>query len=173
MNAFLNLADRLSRLAETLAVVMIFGYCALMLAEVVARSQAQSLSYSWEFSQYAMAGVFALAAGPAIRSSTHVRITVLPDYLPKPFEKWLDIIANFVSLVIVALIIWAMWVKVGTSFERNIMATTVTRTPLWIPQIFVLWGFAQLWIDLLARLIRRSTDQTYEWRHADADLSDV
>jgi len=173
MSGFLILADRLSRLAETLAVVMIFGYCALMLAEVVARSQAQSLSYSWEFSQYAMAAIFALASGPAIRSATHVRISLLSEHLPVRLEKWLDIIANAVSIIIVALIVWAMWVKVGTSIERNIVATTVTRTPLWIPQLFVLWGFAQLLIDLLARLVRRCTDQRYEWQQIDSDLYDV
>jgi len=66
-----------------------------------------------------------------------------------------------------------MWTKVMTSFDRNILATSVSKTPLWIPQAFVLWGFAQLWLDLLARLIRRVTDQQFEWRNADAEVADV
>jgi len=169
MKRFLQITDGLSRLAETLAVLLIFGYCVLMLAEVVARSQARSLSYSWEFSQYAMAGIFALAAGPAIRSATHVRITLLTDYLPARLAKQMDIAANLVALFITALIVWAMWVKVGKSFDRNIVATTVTKTPLWMPQLLVLWGFAQLWLDLAARLVRRVSNKPFEWRQADAD----
>jgi TRAP-type C4-dicarboxylate transport system permease small subunit len=175
MNLFLTLNDRLSRFAETCAVVLIFGYCILMLTEVVARSQASSLSFTWEFSQYSMAAIFALASGPAVRTGVHVRISLLSEALPGAARLWLDVLANFVALVIVALIVSALWTKVNTSFERNILATSVTKTPLWIPQIVVLWGCAQLWLDMLARLIRRTTGRAYEWRKADAapDGADV
>lgn len=170
MIQFLTLNDRLSRFAETCAVVLIFGYCALMLTEVVARSQASSLSFTWEFSQYSMAAIFALASGPAIRAGVHVRISLLSGILPMGARKWLDVLANIVALAIVALIVSALWTKVSTSFERNILATSVTKSPLWIPQAIVLWGFVQLWLDLLARLIRRATDRPCEWRKADADM---
>ena len=168
----LKFIDRLSRLAETAAVVLIFGYCALMLVEVVARAQAQSFSFTWEFSQYAMAAVFALAAGPAIRTGVHVRIALLSDLLPDVARKWLDCFATLLALGIVAMLVQAMWVKSGTSLERNILATSVTKTPLWIPQAFVLWGLIQLWLDLLARLVRRVSNRDYEWRTADAEPAD-
>ena len=173
MDRILSTIDRLSRFAETTAVALIFGYCALMLTEVVARAQAQSFSFTWEFSQYAMASTFALGAGPAIRTGVHVRISLLNEALPSTARKWLDGVANFVALIIVALIVSALWVKVGKSFDRNILATSVTKTPLWIPQAIVLWGMAQLWLDLAARLIRRATGRIYEWRAADAEPSDV
>ncbi len=173
MNSFLTLNDRLSRFAETCAVALIFGYCILMLTEVVARSQASSLSFTWEFSQYAMASIFALASGPAIRTGVHVRISLLSEILPAGARKWLDVLANLVALAIVALIVSALWTKVSTSFERNILATSVTKSPLWIPQAVVLWGLVQLWLDMLARLIRRATDRPYEWRQLDADLADA
>jgi len=173
MNSFLTLNDRLSRFAESCAVALIFGYCILMLTEVVARSQASSLSFTWEFSQYAMASIFALASGPAIRTGVHVRISLLSEILPAGARKWLDVLANLVALAIVALIVSALWTKVSTSFERNILATSVTKSPLWIPQAVVLWGLVQLWLDLLARFIRRATDRPYEWRQSDADLADA
>ncbi len=173
MAQLLSLIDRLSRLAETAAVVLIFGYCALMLTEVVARSQAQSFSFTWEFSQYAMAAIFALGAGPAMRAGVHVRITLLNEMLGPRVRQVLDCLANLVALAIVALIVWAMWTKTTTSYERNILATSVTKSPLWVPQAIVLWGMVQLWLDLAARLIRRATGQTCEWRDADAEPSDV
>lgn len=173
MQRLLNLIDRLSRLAETLAVMLIFGYCILMLTEVVARAQASSFSFTWEFSQYAMASIFALAAGPAIRTGVHVRISLLSEALHDRFKKWLDVTANGVALIIVMLIVLAIWTKVSTSYERNILATSVTQSPLWIPQAFVLWGMVQLWLDLLARMIRRVANQPFEWRTDDAGPSDV
>ncbi len=173
MERILTMIDRMSRGAESCAVLLIFGYCALMLTEVVARAQAQSFSFTWEFSQYAMAAVFALAAGPAVRTGVHVRISLLAEALPPRGRKALDVAANAVALAIVALIVGAMWTKVSTSFERDILATSVTRTPLWIPQAVVLWGMVQLWLDLAARLVRRATGRTYEWRGADAEDADV
>ncbi len=173
MDPVLTTIDRLSRFAESTAVAMIFGYCALMLTEVVARAQAQSFSFTWEFSQYAMASIFALGAGPAIRTGVHVRISLLTEALPAKAQKWLDVSANVVALIIVALIVLAMWSKVGTSIDRNILATSVTKTPLWIPQAVVLWGIAQLWLDLAARLVRRASGRVHEWRDADTEPSDV
>ncbi|MHA6326335.1 TRAP transporter small permease subunit [Roseivivax sp. CAU 1753] len=173
MEKLLSLIDRLSRLAESAAVALIFGYCALMLVEVVARAQAQSFSFTWEFSQYAMAAIFALAAGPAIRAAVHVRITLVTERLPGVARKWLDVSANLVALGIVALIVGAMWTKVGTSFERQILATSVSKTPLWIPQALVLWGMGQLWLDLAARALRRATGRDAEDRTADAEPADA
>ncbi len=173
MNRTLTLIDRSSRLAETVAVLLLFGYAALMLTEVVARAQARSLSYTWEFSQYAMAAVFALGAGPAVRMAVHVRITLLSERLPERAARVLDCIANLVALIIVALIVQAMATKAATSFERNILATSVTRTPLWIPQTLVVWGFVQLWLDLFARLVRRWRGDVHEWRNADAEPVDA
>lgn len=173
MDSILSLIDRLSRLAETVAVALVFGYCALMLVEVAARSQAQSLSFTWEFSQYAMAAIFALASGPAVRHAVHVRITLLSEMLPDAPRKWLDVTAILVALGIVALIVSALWTKTATSYTRDILATSVTQTPLWIPQAVVLWGMVQLWLDLAARLIRRVRGRRYDWRDADAEPSDV
>lgn len=173
MDRLTSIIDRLSRFAETLAVMLVFGYCVLMLMEVVARAQAQSFSFTWEFSQYAMAAIFALAAGPAIRTGVHVRISLLAEALPENAQKWLDLLANLTALIVVGLIVLAVWTKTSTSYERNILATSVTQSPLWVPQAFVLWGMIQLWLDLFARLIRRATGRTYEWRTADAEPSDV
>jgi len=173
MSRLLILIDRLSRFAELAAVALIFGYCILMLTEVVARAQARSFSFTWEYSQYAMAAVFALASGPAIRTAVHVRITLVTEKLPIGVARWMDVLANLVALIIVAVIVNAMWTKVSVSFDRNILATSVSKTPLWIPQAIVLWGFAQLWLDLLARVLRRVINQQFEWRGADKEKADV
>ncbi|MFT4728348.1 MAG: TRAP-type C4-dicarboxylate transport system permease small subunit [Granulosicoccus sp.] len=173
MPRLLTLVDRLSRFTESVAVLLIFGYCALMLAEVLARAQARSLSFTWEYSQYAMAAIFALASGPAIRSGVHVRISLLSDHLPARAARYLDVLATLAALCVVTLIVWAMWVKVGKSIDRNIVATSITKTPLWIPQSLVLWGFAQLWLDCLARAWRRWAGLPYEWSDSDAEINDV
>ena len=98
--------------------------------------------------------MFALAAGPAIRTGVHVRISLVNELLPPRGRINLGLSANLVALVVVVLIVFAMWVRMGTSFERNILATIATKTPLSISQMVVLWGMAQLWLDLVARALR-------------------
>ena len=120
-----------------------------------------------------MAAIFALAAGPAIRTGVHVRITMLTDILPRRPAGWVDVVATLTALIVATLLVYALWIKVGQSIDRDIVATTVTQTPLWIPQLFVLWGFTQLWLDLLARLIRRARNQCFEWRGMDGEPADV
>ncbi|MDB2407922.1 TRAP transporter small permease [Jannaschia sp.] len=173
MRPVLTLIDRASRLAETVAVLLLFGYAALMLTEVVARAQARSFSFTWEFSTYAMAAIFALGAGPALRHGVHVRIGLLADALPEQAQRVLDLAAMLVALAVVAALVQAMGVKTYGSFDRTILATSVTKTPLWIPQALVTWGLAQLWLDLLARLVRRWTGAPYEWRDTDAEPEDA
>jgi len=117
--------------------------------------------------------IFALASGPAIRAGVHVRITLIAELLPSSAARWLDVLANLVALIVVSLLLWAMLEKVGRSLERNILATTVTKTPLWIPQMLVLWGFTQLWLDCAARLYRRHNQLSFEWPEANAETNDV
>lgn len=169
MDRFLNLIDRSSRLFEGVAVLMLFGFGALMLGEVFARGfLSQSLPFSWEYSTFAMAGVFLLASGRAIRTATHVRVSLILEATSPRVARGLDVLANVAALVIVALLVAALHDAFSTSLERGLVSATIVATPLAIPQGIILVGAVQLWLDLLARLIRLITGRTIDDREADA-----
>lgn len=154
---------------EGVAVVLLYGFGGLMLAEVFARGfLAQSLPFSWEYSAFAMAGVFLLASGRAIRTATHVRVSLILEATPARMSRLLDIAANFAALIIVALIIAALYNAFSTSLDRGLVSPTIVRTPLAIPQGLILIGSIQLWFDLLARFIRLVKRMDFEERGADA-----
>ncbi|MEP0522172.1 MAG: TRAP transporter small permease [Hyphomicrobiales bacterium] len=169
METFLKLVDQSSRTLEGIAVVLLYGFGGLMLAEVFARGfLSQSLPFSWEYSAFAMASVFMLASGRAIRTATHVRVSLILEATPARISRLLDLAANFAALVIVAFIIAALYNAFSTSLERGLVSPTIVRTPLAIPQAFVLIGSIQFWFDLLARLIRLLKGMEFEERGADA-----
>lgn len=169
MDAFLNLIDRSSRLLEGVAVFMLFGFGALMLGEVFARGLlSQSLPFSWEYSTFAMAGVFLLASGRAIRTATHVRVSLVLEAAPASVARVVDILANIAGLIIVAVLVAALYNAFSTSLARGLVSATIVATPLAIPQGIILIGAVQLWFDLLARLIRLMSDRPAEDRGADA-----
>jgi len=93
--------------------------------------------------------------------------------LSPTLRKALDNLANFIAIAIVSVIVSVMFSKVSVSFERNILATSISKTPLWIPQLVVLWGLMQLWLDLLARICRHLSGQKHEWRDEDTEPLDV
>lgn len=169
MDTFLNLIDRSSRLLEGVAVVMLFGFGALMLGEVFARGfLSQSLPFSWEYSTFAMAGVFLLASGRAIRTATHVRVSLVLEAAPPRIARTMDALANVMALVIVAGLVAALHDAFSTSLERGLVSATIVATPLAVPQGIILVGAVQLWFDLLARLIRLMTGRAVDDREADA-----
>lgn len=169
MDAFLNLIDRSSRLLEGVAVVMLFGFGALMLGEVFARGfLSQSLPFSWEYSTFAMAGVFLLASGQAIRTATHVRVSLVLEAAPPPVARAMDVLANCVGLIIVAVLVVALFDTFSTSLSRGLVSATIVATPLAVPQGIILVGAVQLWFDLLARLLRLISGRTVEDRGADS-----
>ena len=174
MDRFLNTVDRSSRLLEGFAVLLLFGFCGLMLAEVVARGFfGQSLAYSWEFSAFAMASVFLLASGRAIRTATHVRVSLILEAVPLRMRLVLDILANGIALIIVALIGFALFNALSTSFDRGLVSPTIVSTPLYIPQAVLVLGALQLWFDFLARLIRLLTGREPTLTGADAAPEEV
>lgn len=169
MNLFLACIDRSSRWLEGMAVLLLFAYCGLMLAEVVARGFiGKSLPYSWEYSAFAMAAIFLLASGSAIRTAVHVRVSLLLEVLPEKYSRVFDILANVIALVVVGFIVVAIYNAFSTSLDRGLVSPSIVKTPLAIPQALLLLGAVQLWFDLLARGIRLATGRVHEQRQLDA-----
>lgn len=169
MDRFLNAIDRSSRLFEAVAVCLLFTYCGLMLAEIVARGLiGKSLPYSWEYSTFSMAAVFLMASGSAIRTAVHVRVSLALEIAGEHRARQIDIAANIIALFIVTIVCLALYDAFSSSWTRGKVSPTIVKTPLAIPQGILLLGAIQLWFDFLARLIRRVTGRTHELRGMDA-----
>ncbi len=152
---YLRLTDATSRLCEGVAVVLLFGFAALMLAEVVKRGFiGGSLAFSWEISTYAMAAVFFLAAGRTLRTGRHVRVSLALEASPPRLRLSIELLATLVALVLATGIFLTLRDMALTSFQRGTRSPSFTSTPLVWPQALVAIGALQLCLDLFARLLR-------------------
>lgn len=155
LRSYLAFTDRTSRAAETLAVVLLYGFCGLMLAEVFARSFiGTSLAISWELSAFGMAGVFLLGLGPAMRHGAHVRVTLVQGMLPPKGKQALEIIAILGAIICAAVLFWIFFQLFLNSWVKDLRQSSYTATPLIWPHGLAVLGSAQFVLDLLARLIR-------------------
>jgi len=152
---YLRLTDATSRLCEGVAVLLLFGFAGLMLAEVAKRGFiGGSLAYSWEISTYAMAAMFFLASGRTLRTGRHVRVSLALEASPPRLRAGIELAATLVALVLAVGIFLSLRDMALTSFQRGTRSPTFTSTPLVWPQALVAIGALQLCLDLLARLLR-------------------
>ncbi len=152
---FLRFTDMTSRLCEGMAVVLLFGFAALMLAEVVKRGfVGGSLAFSWEISTYAMAAMFFLAAGRTLRTGRHVRVSLLLEASGPKTRRVIDLLATLAGLILAIVILVALFNLASASWSRGLRSATYTATPLAWPQALMAVGALQFSLDLCARLIR-------------------
>ena len=163
LRGYLAFSDRTSRAAEWLAVLLLYGFCALMLAEVFARGfLGTSLAMSWEYSAFAMAGVFLLGAGPAMRHGAHVRVTLVPGLLPPKGRRMLEIAAILGAILCAAVLFWIFASLFLNSWNKGLRQSSYTATPLIFPHGLALLGSLQFVLDLVARLIRTLLNEPSE-----------
>ena len=146
-----------SRFAGALAAVLLVAIVVLMLAEIVFRSSvARSLHFTWEYSTYAMAGVFLLGASYALHCGAHVRVTALLESVPPAAGRWLDWICTVLGLGVASFATQALAVHAWGSYTRGIVSFTINQVPLWYPQALMTLGAGLLALQFVARLIRLS-----------------
>ena len=94
ISRFLSVVDGVSKIAGGVAVVMLIGIAALILAEIIMRVALNlSLDFAWEYSTYFTAIVIFCGAAYTLRTGGHVRVSLFdmgPEIVggrPREFSK--------------------------------------------------------------------------------------
>ncbi|MCC8193681.1 MAG: TRAP transporter small permease, partial [Deltaproteobacteria bacterium] len=111
-----------------------------------------SIKLVWETGSYLLAASWFLAAGFTLRTSGHVRISILTAKLPPALARPMDILATAGGLVICTVVWLAIMQLFIDSVTFNKTSFTPMQTPLWIPQSFVVIGATLLLLTMVARL---------------------
>lgn len=155
MRALIRGIEAVSLAGGLAAGVLIAAIALLMATEIFMRSVVDApLSFSWEYSAYAMATVFFLGAAYALRAGGHVRVSLLQQMLPRWATRPLEIVVTLAGLAITSYVAWAAIRFAAMSFERGTTSFTPTKTPLYLPQSLVALGLVILAAQFVARLLR-------------------
>lgn len=146
-----GVANALSTAGAVLAGVVFVGMSLLVVVDVVLRNAiGQSTLIASEYSGYALAAMTYLSLAFTFREGAHIRISFIHDRLPPAIRRAAEVLLAMFASVVVFIGVLSVWEMVTTSFERGTIAYTVARTPLWIPQGFVLIGLVLLLVQLIA-----------------------
>ncbi len=177
----LDAPHRILQFVDRLAATMAYMSGALLLlasfyitADVVGRRFFHfSSGVTDEFGGYALVlgGIGALAF--ALTTGGHVRIDVLLPHLP----PWAQSVLNYAALVAMGIfaciVAFYSWKLALESFSIDARATSVLRTPLFVPQGFMALGFSLLGLQAVVILGVGVVDSLRLGRLAALEVLDV
>ncbi|MFD1910602.1 TRAP transporter small permease [Halodurantibacterium flavum] len=108
-----------------------------------------------------LSGVAAfLALGPALRSASHIRVTLVLRAFGPRGDRIATALVLLVALGLALFMVRAMGAQALTSYQRGSMSYGMLPVSLWIPQGLMVLGlaiFVLALLDELVTLIRRGT----------------
>jgi TRAP-type transport system small permease protein len=164
MNLFYKIADERQAVSKTITFfsklgLELAGYALILMTLLVALNTAfrvlpfvKALNFVEEYSGYFFVAISFLGLADTLRKGAHVRVTLIITKLRPKIRAAVDIITSFVGLIIIMILTYhALFFFLDTviSGER---AQSVTETPLWIPQLFLIPGYVFLILELLLHL---------------------
>ena len=163
LRGLVRVVDSLSFGAAILSALLTLSIVVMILCEIAARSLFNiSISFAWEYSAYAMGVAMFGAAGFALRTGGHIRVSLLAGRLPPGAAHWVDVLCTVIAIGLAGFISSALGQLAWRSFVAGSTSPTVSATPLAIPQTAIALGAALLTLQLVVRLIRLFIDEPPE-----------
>jgi TRAP-type C4-dicarboxylate transport system permease small subunit len=126
---------------------------AVVVISIVARSIGVSLIWANDVAQICFVYLVFLALGPALESGHHVTVEMFEPLVPKPFRRYLDLIAALANVIFGFLFLQQLLYLTNRSFSDDRLAIAAIAVPLkWIQLAgpvglaqFVLTALLQFW----------------------------
>ncbi len=158
MAAFFDTVSRwISQVGGAVGKILIFLLMMLITVDIIGRYFGYPTMVAHEMSAYLLVALSFMGLAYALRSGSHIEITVLRDRLSPLARRVLMIVTSVVATVFCGWLTWATLTMTVESFMQNTTSITIIRTPLWIPQSFISLGLALVTLEFVAETIRRLT----------------
>lgn len=127
----------------------------LVLAEIIARRFFNyGILFVLETNSYLLAISWFLSAPFTLRTDGHIRINILAAFIKnETINKYIDIFANLVGIVISYFFFIASFVLTKDSYLLKKTSHTALRAPLYIPQTFITIGLFFLLVQMIVRML--------------------
>jgi TRAP-type C4-dicarboxylate transport system permease small subunit len=143
--------------------VVLVGLVSLVCLEALLRGGFNySLGFAEEFTGYGVVFMTFFGAALSLRASSMFQVHFLLDQWPEGTRRWLIRVFVLIALLICVILAWKTKDLTLSSFSRGKFAPTVLRTPLWIPQLILPFGFSVLALFLVEQMLltfRKSEDR--------------
>jgi len=154
MRALNAALDWLVLFCAILACVAIAGMSVLIVIEVILRSVFSSTLYLIEeFSGYMVLAIMALGLPYCREKNALLTVDFFISRMGPHLRRRVEFLYGLVSIAYCILIDWYVIQLLMKSIQRDLMAASVMRTPLWIPQMLLPIGITLLCLVMIRKLI--------------------
>ncbi len=102
-----------------------------------------------ELGGFLLVAATALALGPALKSGTHVRVSLLVENVPASLRRAMNALVLLAALLLVAFATYHLWDLTADALRFDERSYGLVAYPLWIPQAILTLGFAVFTLALL------------------------
>lgn len=153
LRSTVTVLDRVILAAAVVAGVMLAAQATVVSLDALLRTVATPLRWGGELSTYLLLGEALLAAPYALRKGEHFRVTLLVERWPAPVQRRLTLALSVLAAAFLLVFAWESATVAVTSWERDLRAPTLLRTPLVIPQSALPVSAVLMVLALLAQTI--------------------
>lgn len=153
-----RMVEGVSSFGGAVSSVAVLLMTALILLEVVLRSfTGVSLLICEEYAAYLLVVFGSMALGYALKSGAHIRVDLLLSrFAPTP-KRVVDLCCAVAGFLVLAYVAVQSWDQCYGSLTSGQTSMYFSKTPLWVPQVFMVLGTGVMALQfavMAARLIR-------------------
>ncbi len=126
-----------------------------VLAQVLGRIAGIPVPGADDLAGYSMASSSFLGLAHTFNRGAHVRVTLMLDILPRAGQRYLDVVALSVCVLVIGFLLWYVTDLAIESAMLGEVSVGLLRIPTAIPQGFMALGVAALFIALVDSLVQR------------------
>ena len=155
MKVLIRVSDTLSRLCGVASMVLLAAATTVVTQMVFMRYVLrESTVWQTEFVIYSLIAATFIGAPYVLLHKGHVGVDLLPEFLPRPAAKALNILAALLSLAFFVAIFWSSWHYFYEAASKGWTTDTVAAFPLWIPLLPMPLGMGMLIVQGLAEIAK-------------------
>lgn len=162
LDAFYRLGGALSALCLTLIMVLIVAQVlGRILDELLGWAGLNALGLTVpglaELASFLLLGATFFGLAYTFWQGGHIRVTLVLQYLPKPFHRVMDMAVTLIAAAITGFAVWHSARLTLDSYDFGDLSIGMVPVPLWIPQAVMTLGLLWLLIALLDALFSLAT----------------
>ncbi len=148
--------DACSKLGAYLSAGCMLAIVGLIIVEVVCRTFFNFSTFiADEYSGYLMVAAVMAGLGFTLETDSHIKISILTSKLSPEPRRYMELMATLVAISIILFAFYHAVLMAYDTYSYDMLADSISETPLYIPQIMIPVGLLALLLQLVALFMRR------------------
>ena len=155
MRTLYNLVNKLSLWGAYLSSILLVSLVLLILTEIFIRYFFNmSTLIADEYSGYLFLASVFLGLSYTFKENAHIRINILTSRMSEKSNKFIDIFAGSITIVVLLFALYRTILFTFDSYEMEMLSESVSQTPLYLTQLVMPLGLSLFILSVLIFVIK-------------------